>query len=179
MREAFGKVPANETVSVKLFGYSKVTAREWKIGACTERNRKKWNCVYNQMGNIWASETWGFLYFFFFKRKNCTLNDSQMNVKKQFTLHTYIINKPRGMAQCALFKHQKSLWNIFASINHNPNKTEPLNLSPNEHVYEEDSSTCQATHNNLSQIVCNTWVSLLEEAEKAGYLRCSLSWVVV
>lgn len=32
-----------------------------------------------------------------------------MNVKKQFTLHTYIINKPRGMVQCGLFMHQKSL----------------------------------------------------------------------
>lgn len=41
IHEALRKVPANETASVKLFGYSKVTASGWKIGACTELNRKK------------------------------------------------------------------------------------------------------------------------------------------
>lgn len=40
-----GKVPANETVSVKMLEYFKVTANERKIGGCTELNRKKLNCV--------------------------------------------------------------------------------------------------------------------------------------
>lgn len=69
-----------------------------------------------------------------------------MNVKKQFTPHTYIINNPqRNGAVWFVYAPEESV-KRFASINHNPSKIESLNLSPNEHVYGEDSSTCRATH---------------------------------
>lgn len=43
------------------------------------------------------------------------------------------------MVQC-VYAPEKSVKH-FTFINYNPNKIQSLNLSPNQHVYEEDCST--------------------------------------